>query len=147
MCLLTSLLDIKQFHDPSFVSKGCYNFKSFQSDCLILFQNYTRNQHYREHQFWHFSTAKIPSWYMAFIRKMVFQRKSNASPINLRNKILGQFKLRGFTTENISGTFVFFDLWTCSGIETNTSENFLHRIWNSGANSPLFRQFKHQKWF
>ena len=23
------------------------------------------------------------SWYMAFIRKMVFQRKSNASPINL----------------------------------------------------------------
>ena len=31
---------------------------------------------------------------MAFIRKMVFQRKSNASPINLWNKILGQFKLR-----------------------------------------------------
>ena len=74
---------IKQFHDPSFVSKRCYNFKRFQSDFLIFFQNYPLNQCYRDHQFCHFSTAKIPSWYMAFIRKMVFQRKSNAFPINL----------------------------------------------------------------
>ena len=91
-----------------------YNFKRFQSDFLIFFQNYPLNQHYRDHQFCHFSTAKIPSWYMAFIRKMVFQRKSNVSPINLWNKILGQLKLRVFTTENIYGTRVIYDLWTCS---------------------------------
>ena len=59
-----------------------------------FFQNYPLNQHYHNHQFCHFSTAKIPSWYMAFIRKMVFQGKCNASPINLWIKILGQFKLR-----------------------------------------------------
>ena len=80
MCLLTSLRDIKQFHDPSFVSKGCYNFKSFQSDCLILFQNYPLNQHNREHQFWHFSTAKIPSWYMAFTRKNGIPEKEQCFP-------------------------------------------------------------------
>ena len=108
---------IKQFHDPSFVSKRCHNFKRFlrfQSDFLIFFQKYPLNQYYRDHQFCHFSTAKIPSWYMAFIRKMVFQRKSNVSPINLWNKILGQLKLRVFTTENIYGTRVIYDLWTCS---------------------------------
>ena len=57
------------------------------SDFLIFFQNYPLNQYYRDHQYCHFSTAQIPSWYykayMAFIRKKVFQRKSNASPINL----------------------------------------------------------------
>ena len=105
---------IKQFHDPSFVSKRCYNFKRFQSDFLIFFQNYPLNQYYRDHQFCHFSTAKIPSWYMAFIRKMVFQRKSNAFPINLWNKILVECKLQGFTTENIYGTCEIYDLWTCS---------------------------------
>ena len=98
----------------SFVSKRCYNFKRFQSDFLIFFQNYPLNQHYRDHQFCHFSTAKIPSWYMAFIRKMVFQRKSNAFPINLWNKILVECKLQGFTTENIYGTCEVYDLWTCS---------------------------------
>ena len=51
---------------------------------------------------------------MAFIRKMVFQRKSNASSINLWNNIFGQFKLQVFTTENIYGTRVIYDLWTCS---------------------------------
>ena len=52
-----------------------------------------------------------------FIGKMVFQRKSNASPINLWNKILGQFKLRVFTTENIYSTRVIYDLWTCGCID------------------------------
>ena len=88
--------------------------KDLNLNFLIFFQNYPRNQHYRDHQYCHFSTAKIPSWYMAFIGKMVFQRKSNASPINLWNKILGQLKLRVFTTENIYGTRVIYDLWTCS---------------------------------
>ena len=88
--------------------------KDFNLIFNIFFQNYRLNQYYRNHQFCHFSTAKIPSWYMAFIRKMVFQRKSNASPINLWNKILGQFKLRVFTTENIYGTLVIYGLWTFS---------------------------------
>ena len=55
------------------------------------FQNYPVNpvnQYYLDHQFCHFSTAKILSWCMAAIRKMVFKRKSNAFPINLWNKIL-----------------------------------------------------------
>ena len=47
---------------------------------------------------------------MAFITKMVLQRKSNASAINLWNKIWGQFKLRVFTTENIYATRVIYDL-------------------------------------
>ena len=118
--------------------------KDFKSAFLIFFQNSPLHPYYRDHQFCHFSTAKIPSWYMAFFRKMVFQRKSNASPINLWNKILGQFKLEVFTTENIYGTRVTYDLWTCSCIDE--SEN-LDSIWNSGAKSPLFRQFKHQIWF
>ena len=79
-----------------------------------------------------------------FIGKMVFQRKSNASPINLWNKILGQFKLRVFTTENIYSTW--FTTFELAVVLMNTSEN-LDSIWNSGVNSPLFRQFKHQKWF
>ena len=91
--------------------------KDFNLIFLIFFQNYPLNQHFRDHQFCHFSTAKIPSWYMAFIRKMVFQRKSNVSPINLWNKILGQLKLRAFTTENIYGTRVIYDLWTCSCVD------------------------------
>ena len=69
MCVISSLRDfsyIKQFHDPSFVSKRYYNSKRFQSDFLIFFQNYRLNQYYCDHQFCHFSTAKIPSWYMAF---------------------------------------------------------------------------------
>ena len=109
-----TFLILNNFMILSFVSKRCHNFKRFQSDFLIFFQNYPLNQYCRDHQFCHFSTAKIPSWYMAFIRKMVFQRKSNASPINLWNKILGQLKLRVFTTENIYGTRVIYDLWTCS---------------------------------
>ena len=143
--LITLLfLYFKQLYDPSFTSKRCYNFKRFQSDFSIFFQNYPLNQHYRDHQFCHFSTAKIPSWYMAFIRKMVFQRKSNVSPINLWNKILGQLKLRVFTTENIYGTRVIYDLWTRSCIDEYKRKL---STWNSGANSPLFRQFKHQKRF
>ena len=84
-----TFLILNNFYVPSFVSKRCYNFKRFQSHFLIFFQNYSLNQCYRDHQFCHFSTAKIPSGYMAFIRKMVLQRKSNASPVNLWNEILG----------------------------------------------------------
>ena len=103
---------IRQFHDPSFVSKRCHNFKRFQFDFLIFFffQNYRLNQYYSDHQFCHFSTVKITSWHMASIRKIVFQRKSNASPINLWNNIWGQFKLRVSTTGNIYGTRVIYDL-------------------------------------
>ena len=127
----------KQFHDPSFVSKRCYNFKRFQSDFLIFFQNYPLNQHYRDHQFCHFSTAKIPSWYMAFIRKMVFQRKSNVSPINLWNKILGQLKLRVFTTENIYGTRVIYDRWTCSCTDEYKRELRQHlKLWRKFVSFP-----------
>ena len=101
MCLIPSIrewkrklipllfLYFKQLYDPSFPSKRCYNFKRFQSDFSIFFQNYPLNQHYRDLQFCHFSTAKIPFWYMAVIRKRVFKRKNNASPINLSNKFLG----------------------------------------------------------
>ena len=128
---------IKQFHDPSFVFKCCYKFKRFQSDFLIFFQNYPLNQYYRDHQFCHFSTAKIPSWYMAFIRKIVFQRKSNASPINLWNKILGQFKLRVFTTENIYGTRVTYDLLIWSCIDKKKRELRQHlKLWRKFAPFP-----------
>ena len=101
MCLIPSLRErkrklitllfvyFKQLYDPSFPSKRCYNFKRFQSDFSIFFQNYPLNQHYRDHQFCHFSTAKIP--YMTVIRKMVFKRKNNASPINLSNEFLSNW--------------------------------------------------------
>ena len=149
MCLIPSLREwkrklitllfvyFKQLYDPSFPSKRCYNFKRFQSDFSIFFQNYPLNQHYRDHQFCHFSTAKIPSWYMAFIRKMVFQRKSNVSPINLWNKILGQLKLRVFTTENIYGTRVIYDLWTCSCRDEYKREPRQHlKLWRKFAPFP-----------
>ena len=67
---------------------------------------------------------------MAFIRKMVFQRKSNASPINLWNKILGQSKMRVFTTDNICGTRVIYDLWTCSCVDEYKRELRQHlKLW------------------
>ena len=107
------------------------------SDFLIFFQNYPLNQYYRDHQFSHFSTAKIPSCYIAFNRKMVSQRKSNASPINLWNKILGQFKLRVFTTENIYGSRVIYDLWTCSCIDEYKRELRQHlKLWRKFASFP-----------
>ena len=83
------------------------------------FQNYPVNpvnQYYLDHQFCHFSTAKILSWCMAAIRKMVFKRKSNAFPINLYIKFYG-ILLRVFTAENIYGTRMIYDLWTCSCID------------------------------
>ena len=49
---------IKQFHDHSFVSKRCYNFKRFQSDFLIFFQNYPLTECYRDHQFCQFQRRK-----------------------------------------------------------------------------------------
>ena len=111
--------------------------KDFNLIFFIFFQNYSLNQYYRDHQFCHFSTAKIPSWYMAFIRKMVFQRKSNASPINLWNKILGQLKLRVFTTENIYGTRVIYDLWTCSCTDEYKRELRQHlKLWCKFASFP-----------
>ena len=150
MCVISSLHEwkrklipwlflyfLKQFHDPSFVSKRCYNSKRFQSDFLIFFQNYPLNQYYRDHQFCHFSAAKIPSWYMAFIQKVIFQRNSNASPINLWKKILGQFKLQVFTTENIYGTRVIYDLWTCSGIDEYKRDIRQHlKLWRKFASFP-----------
>ena len=61
---------------------------------------------------------------------MVFQRKSNASPINLWNKILGQSKMRVFTTENICGTRVIYDLWTCSCVDEYKREVRQHlKLW------------------
>ena len=93
-------------------------FRKFSIWFFDIFQNYPLNQHYRDHQFCHFSTAKISSWYMAFIRKMVFQRKSNASTINLWNKILGQLKLRVFTTENIYKIILLFFILSRSLLTT-----------------------------
>ena len=40
----------------------------------------------------------------------------------------------------------WFTTFELAVVLMNTSEN-LDSIWNSGVNSPLFRQFKHQKWF
>ena len=72
-----------------------------------------------------------------FIGKMVFQRKSNASPINLWNKILGQFKLRVFTTENIYSTRVIYDLWTCGCIDEYKRELRQHlKLWLKFASFP-----------
>ena len=103
----------------------------------IFFQNYPLNQYYRDFQFYHLSTAEISYWYMAFIRKIVFQRKSNASHINLWNKIFGQFKLRVFTTENIYGTRVIYDLWTCSYIDEYKRELKQHlELWRKFASFP-----------
>ena len=111
--------------------------KDFNLIFNIFFQNYRLNQYYRNHQFCHFSTAKIPSWYMAFIRKMVFQRKSNASPINLWNKILGQLKLRVFKTENIYSTRAIYDLWTCSCRDEYKRELRQHlKLWRKFAPFP-----------
>ena len=93
--------DIRWFYDPSFVWKRCYNFKRFQSEFLIIFQNHPLKQFYRDYQFCHFSTAKNPSWYMAFVLQMLFQRKSNPSSFNLWNKILGQLKRQVLRTENM----------------------------------------------
>ena len=119
--------------------------KDFNLIFFIFFQNYSLNQYYRDHQFCHFSTAKIPSWYMAFIRKMVFQRKSNASPINLKIKFWGNSncELLQLKTFTVLAWFTTFEL---AVVLMNTSEN-LDSIWNSGANSPLFLQFKHLKRF
>ena len=104
------------------------------------FQNYPVNpvnQYYLDHQFCHFSTAKILSWCMAAIRKMVFKRKSNAFPINLWNKILRQLKLRGFTAENIYGTRMIYDLWTCSCIDEYKRELTQHlKLWRKFAPFP-----------
>ena len=63
MCLVSSLqfFDIKQLHDPSFVSKRWCNFKRFQSDYLFIylfFQNYPLSQYYRDHQFWGVSKTR-----------------------------------------------------------------------------------------
>ena len=111
----------------------------------FFFQNYPLNQYYRDFQFYHFSTAEISYWYMAFIRKIVFQRKSNASHINLWNKILGNsnYEFLQLKTFTVLAWFTTFEL---AVILMNTSEN-LNSIWNYGANSPLFRQLKHQKRF
>ena len=49
-------------------------------------------------------------------------------------------RLKTFT---VLAWFTTFEL---AVVLMNTSEN-LDSIWNSGLNSPLFRQFKHQKWF
>ena len=104
---------------------------------FLFFQNCPLSQYCRDHQFCHFSTAKIPSWYMAFIRKMVFQRKSNASSINLWSNILGQFKLQAFTTENIYGTRVIYDLWTCSWTDEYKRELRQHlKLWRKFASFP-----------
>ena len=111
--------------------------KDFNLIFQYFVQNYPLNQYYRDHQFCHFSTAKIPSWYMAFIRKMVFQRKSNVSPINLWNKILGQLKLRAFTTENIYGTRLINDLWTCSCYDEYKGDLRQHlKLWRKFAPFP-----------
>ena len=68
---------------------------------------------------------------------MVSQRKSNASPINLWNKILGQFKLRVFTTENIYGSRVIYDVWTCSCIDEYKRELRQHlKLWRKFASFP-----------
>ena len=79
------------------------NVVTISKDFILIFkyffQNYPLNQYYRDNQFCYFSTAKIPSWYMAymtFIRKKVFHRKNNASPINLRNIILGNSNRASF---------------------------------------------------
>ena len=60
---------------------------------------------------------------------------SNASPINLWNKILGQFKLRVYTTENIYRTRVIYDLWTCTGTDEYKLDAHL-KHWRKFASFP-----------
>ena len=80
-------------------------FKRFQSDFLIFSQNYPLNQYYRCQQFCHFSTAKIPSWYMAFIRKW-YSTERAMPPLSIC-----EIKLWGDSNcENIYGTRVIYDL-------------------------------------
>ena len=128
--------DIRWFYDPSFVWKRCYNFKRFQSEFLIIFQNHPLKQFYRDYQFCHFSTAKNPSWYMAFVLQMLFQRKSNPSSFNLWNKILGQFKRQVLRTENINGTCVKFTTFELAVVMTNTRVKL-----DSSLNSSEFDPF------
>ena len=132
--------DIRWFYDPSFVWKRCYNFKRSQSEFLIIFQNHPLKQFYRDYQFCHFSTAKNPSWYMAFVLQMLFQRKSNPSSFNLWNKILGQFKRQVLRTENINGTCVKFTTFELAVVMTNTrvkldSSLNSSRIWSFSTSS------------
>ena len=89
------------------------------------FVNWNRNKYHdycdiRWYQFCHFSTAKNPFWYMAFVLQMLFQRKSNPSSFNLWNKILGQFKRQVLRTENINGTCVKFTTFELAVVMTNT---------------------------
>ena len=45
-------------------------------------------------------------------------------------EFLGQFRQRVFTTENIYGTHVLYDLWTCSCIDENKRELRQHlKLW------------------
>ena len=67
------------FYDPSFVWKCSYNFKRFHSEFYIFFLNHPLKQFHCDYQFCHFSMAKDPSWYMAFVVQMLFQTKSNPS--------------------------------------------------------------------
>ena len=104
---------------------------------FIFFQNYPVNQHYRDHQFCHFSTAKIPSWYMAAIRKWLSRERAMLSLSICEIKLWGNWnceflQLKTFTTSELAVVLM------------TTSENW-DSTWNSGANSPLFRQFRHQK--
>ena len=54
--------------------------KDFNLIFNIFFQNYRLNQYYRNHQFRHFSTAKIPSWYMAYTKKNGIPEKEQWFP-------------------------------------------------------------------
>ena len=57
--------------------------------------------------------------------------------ISLWNKILGQFKQRVFTTENIYSTRVIYDLWTCSCIDEYKPELRQHlKLWHKFAPFP-----------
>ena len=134
MCLIPSLREwkrklitllfvyFKQLYDPFFPSKRCYNFKRFQSDFSIFFQNYPLNQHYRDHQFCHFSTAKIP--YMTVIRKMVFKRKNNASPINLSNEFLSNWNCEFWQLKTFT-VLAWFTTSELAVVLMNTSENLV----------------------
>jgi hypothetical protein len=74
---------------------------------------------------------------MDSVVKMVFRRKSKASSIILWNKILGQFKLRVLTTENIYSTRLQFMTFELAVVFMNRRDN-LNNSWNVSLNATLF---------
>ena len=110
--------------------------EKIQTWILKKIQIYPHKQHYQNARFRQISTAKFTTWYMDSAIKMVFYRKSKASPIVLWNKIFGQLKLRILTTEHIYGTCLKFMTFELIVVFMNTRDD-LNNSWNYSLNATL----------